>query len=122
MKEKTIKVLKVEPMKAPTVTHLKNDLNSLQEAVDGLIEIIPLGKGVVILDNEEAKLRNMQGNRRFFNDIIAGTFYVVGDDDKGNLCSLTEEQIAYYNAVFLEPEVISDEEVASSVYFKILFD
>ena len=81
-----------------------------------------MGKGVVILDNEEAKLRNMQGNRRFFNDIIAGTFYVVGDDDKGNLCSLTEEQIAYYNAVFLEPEVISDEEVASSVYFKILFD
>ena len=122
MKEKTIKVLKVEPMKAPTVTHLKNDLKSLQEAVDGLIEIIPLGKGVAILDNEEAKLRNMQGNRRFFNDIIAGTFYIVGDDDKGNLCSLTEEQIAYYNAVFLEPEVISDEDVASSVCFKILFD
>ena len=33
MKEKEIKVLMVEPGKAPTVTTIKNDLRSLQEAV-----------------------------------------------------------------------------------------
>jgi len=33
MKEKEIKVLMVEPGKAPTVTTIKNELSSLQEAV-----------------------------------------------------------------------------------------
>lgn len=37
-----IKLVMVEPHKNPTVTTLKNKLESLQEAVGGLIEIIDI--------------------------------------------------------------------------------
>jgi hypothetical protein len=36
MKEDNIRVLKVEPQKEPEVVTLKNDLESMQEAVGGL--------------------------------------------------------------------------------------
>ena len=55
MKDKVIKVLKVEPKKAPEICLLKNELESLQEAVSvgadytGLIEIINLDRGVCLL-------------------------------------------------------------------------
>ena len=55
MKQKEIKVLMVEPGEHPRVTTLKNDLDSLQEAVSigadykGLIEIIGIAESVCIL-------------------------------------------------------------------------
>ena len=60
MKEKIIKVLKVEPMEVPRMIKLNNDLDSLQKAVSegcenqGLIEIIPIAENVVILCNEKS--------------------------------------------------------------------
>ena len=125
MKTKTITVLKVEPMKAPSVVTLKNDLDSLQKAVSegcahrGLIEIITIGNGVVILCNEEGKLLGLPGNRRFGDDILVGTFYVVGDNKRGNLCSLTEKQITLWNEVFAKPEVFDEDEIKASVFFKV---
>lgn len=125
MKSKTITVLKVAPMNFPIVVKLNNDLDSLQKAVSegcehqGLIEIIPIARGVAILCNEEGKLHGLQGNRRLGDDIIAGTFFVVGDDDEGNLCSLTDEQLAFYNAMFLIPDVISNDEVEASMFFEV---
>ena len=126
MKSKSIKVLRVEPMKTPVVVKLDNDLDSLQKAVSegcdyqGLIEIIPIADGVAILCNEEGKLINLMGNRRFGNDILVGTFYVVGDDDEGNLCSLTDKQIAFYNTMFYNPEIFTDEEIEASVFCEVL--
>ena len=60
MKEKQIKVLKVEPGKLPKVVELKNELPALQEAVSegaaerGLIEIVRLDENTCLLLNEEA--------------------------------------------------------------------
>ena len=129
MKENEIKVLKVEPMKAPTVVTLNNDLDSLQKAVSegcehqGLIEIIPIADGVSILCNEEGKLLGLPGNRRLGNDIIAGTFYVVGDNaETGELCSLTDRQLMFYNVVFAIPEVFTDEEIEASLFFEVTDD
>ena len=126
MKEKTITVLKVAPMKEPTTVTLKNDLDSLQKAVSegcehqGLIEIIPIAEGVAILCNEEGKLLGLQGNRRLGNDILVGTFYVVGEDEEGNLCSLTDKKMAFYHTMFLKPEVFSEGEIEASLFFEIL--
>ena len=129
MKENEIKVLKVEPMKAPTVVTLNNDLDALQKAVSegcehqGLIEIIPIADGISILCNEEGKLLGLPGNRRLGNDIIAGIFYVVGDNaETGELCSLTDRQLMFYNMVFAIPEVFTDEEVESSLFFEVSDD
>ena len=125
MKEKTIKVLKVEPKKVPVVVRLNNDLDSLQKAVSegcesqGLIEIIPIADDVCILFNEEGKLIGLEGNRRLGNDIICGTFYVVGEDDKGNLCSLTDKQMMFYSMMFLKPEEFSEDEIENSCFFEI---
>ena len=38
-------------------------------------------------------------------DIIAGTFFVCGIGE-GDFCSLTEEQVERYKALFLYPELI----------------
>ena len=126
MKEKTIRVLKVEPGNVPYVITLNNNLDSLQKAVSigcehqGLIEIIDIADNVAILCNEEGKLLGLEGNRRLGNDIIAGVFYVVGTDDQGNLCSLTVEQIKQYGNMFFVPEEITQEEISDSIIFEII--
>ena len=106
MGNKKITVLMVEPGKHPLVTTLGNDLDSLQKAVSigadyqGLIEIIGIGNGDCILCNEEGKLINLMPNRRVGDDIICGVFYVTGQNDEGDLASLTDEQIEHYSEVF----------------------
>jgi hypothetical protein len=90
MKQEKIKVLMVAPGEYPKEVVLKNNLDALQKAVSigcdyqGLIEVISLGKGVCIICNEEGKLLGLEGNRRLGGDIIAGVFYVVGEDKCGN--------------------------------------
>ena len=121
MKEKTITVLKVEPMKAPVSCRLTNDLTSLQEAVSigadyvGLIEIVELDANTCILCNEEGKLIGLTPNRRLGCDILCGVFYVVGQDRHGNFTSLSGEQQKAYSAYFATPEIISYEEAAEAL-------
>ena len=126
MKEKRIKVLKVEPKKLPEVCELENELDALQKAVSigadyqGLIEIISLSNDICILCNEEGKLIGLEPNRRLGNDILCGIFYVTGQDDDGNLTSLDVMSMAYYKKIFSEIEDISPDEVEPTV--KIFFD
>ena len=49
--------------------------------MDGYIEPIYLEDGTVVVGNEEAKLRGMAGNRRLGDSILAGPFFVCGEDD-----------------------------------------
>ena len=122
MKQKEIKVLMVAPGEHPKEVVLKNDLDALQKAVSigceyqGLIEVISLEKGVCIICNEEGKLLGLEGNRRLCSDIIAGVFYVVGEDKCGNFVSLTEAQMQYYIKRFWEPEQISPDGIADLIY------
>ena len=124
MKEKRITVLMVEPGKEPRVTTLENELNALQQAVSigadyqGLIELVEIERGVCILCNEEAKLIGLEGNRRVGNDIIAGVFYVVGENGRGELVSLTEEKLQKYHERFREPESFSDSDLAKSIIMR----
>ena len=57
MKEKEIKVLKVEPHKNPEEITLENELKAMQEAVGGIIEFVSLDSdnSIEILCNEEGK-------------------------------------------------------------------
>ena len=121
MKQKEIKVLMVEPGQHPKVTTLKNDLDSLQEAVSigadykGLIEIIGIADGVCILCNEEGKLIGLKGNRRLGSDILVGVFYVVGEDRCGNLVSLPDKEIERYSKFFREPEYFTQQDIDSTI-------
>lgn len=121
MKEKEIKVLMVEPGEYPRVVTLANDLDALQKAVSigadyqGLIEIISIGKGDCLLCNEEGKLIGLDGNRRLGNDIIVGVFYIMSEDEDGNLVSLSERKIKYYTELFWEPEVFDRSDIEKTL-------
>ena len=127
MKEQTILAVKVSPDKEAELTHLKNDLDSLQKVVSegapcqGLIECVHLDHGVDILCNDEGKLQHLKPCRRLEFDIIVGTFYVVGaNKETGEFVSLTKEQADKYLAMFKEPENISQDEVNRSVAFSFV--
>ena len=92
-KEPEITVLKVEPGKAPEEVTIPNTLEAMQQMVGGLIEIVYLDD-ICLVCNEEGKLMGLEGNRRVGRDIISGTFFLTGDTDYGEFCSLTQEQRA----------------------------
>ena len=116
-----ITVLKVAPHCQPEVVTLKNDLQSLQEAVSidapyiGLIEIVGIDAEACILCNEEGKLLGLTPNRRLGYDILCGVFYVVGQDEEGNLTSLPSAAIERYRRIFSCPDTIDAEEVQETV-------
>lgn len=122
MKQKEIKVLMVAPGDHPREVVLENNLDALQKAVSigceyqGLIEVIGLENGVCIICNEEGKLLGLEGNRRLGSDIIAGVFYVVGEDKHGNFVSLTEAPMEYFTKRFWEPKQFSQGEVTDLIY------
>lgn len=125
VKEKEITVLMVEPHKHPTITTLVNDLDALQKAVSigadyqGLIEIIVIEDGVCLLCNEEGKLISLEGNRKIGKDIITGVFYVVGEDDSGNLTSLPKDKIESYQKRFWEPEEYTEADINHALFMRL---
>ena len=120
MKEKEIKVLKVEPCKKPESVTLTNRLEDLQVAVSieadytGLIEIVNIDSKNCILYNEEGNLIGLQPNRVWGNDILCGIFYVCGQDRFGNLTSLNEDAVKQYTEAFAEYSYISPDDVAKT--------
>ncbi len=103
--EAKIKCLVVEPGEKPTVQVIENTLEAKQKIVGGLIELVQLSDTADLICNEEGKLIGLPANRMLGNDIIAGTFLVVGSEwDNENFVSLSEEDIAKYSKQF-EPSL-----------------
>ena len=109
---KKLTVVMVEPHKTPYVTEISDELSALQRCVGGYIEVVGNGDGTLIICNEEGKLQGLEGNRRIHDgmSIIAGTFFVVGDDGE-NFRSLTESEVTRYMDRFQNPEDIDQDEV-----------
>ena len=126
MKETKIKALKIEPGLHPYVVELSTDLDSLQKAVSigapdqGLIEFVYLGDNVSVLCNEEGKLIGLEPNRRLGDDILCGVFYVVAENEDGELMSLTPAQKEHYSQMFWEPDVIDQAEIGNTVFFRFI--
>lgn len=116
-----MRIVYVEPHKAPYAAELAHTLKALQKAVgDGLIEAIYNDDNTCFVCNDEAKLIGMDGNRRIGDgtSIIAGPFFIcgdTGDDFRG----LTDEEVTRYTERFSEPEDISPEEVEADMKFTI---
>lgn len=109
---KKLTVVMVKPHKTPYVTEIADELSALQRCVGGYIEVVGNGDGTLIICNEEGKLQGLEGNRRIHDgmSIIAGTFFVVGDDGE-NFRSLTESEVMRYMDRFKNPEDIDQDEV-----------
>lgn len=99
-----MKILIVEPNQYPYMAEIENNLSAMQGVVEGLIECVAIEEGVDIVCNEEGKINGLPLNRSIENDIIAGTFFVVGYNDNGEHVSLTDEQFEKYSNMFHEPE------------------
>ncbi len=94
-----MRVVYVEPHKAPYIAEIAHTLEAEQKAVGGLIEPIDNDDGTCLVGNEESKLRGMDGNRRIGDgtSIIAGPFFVCGDSGE-SFRSLTDEEVTRYKA------------------------
>ncbi len=117
-----MRIVYVEPGEKPYEAEIPKNLHAEQQAVGGLIELIYNEDDTIIVGNEESKLQGMQGNRRIGDgsSIIAGPFFVCGDDGE-DFRSLTDEEAQKYMDRFAEPEEISDEEVQSDMGYAIFF-
>ena len=97
-KEPEITVLKVEPGKAA-------DTRAYLD-------------GVCLVCNEEGKLMGLAGNRRVGRDIISGTFFLAGDTDYGEFCSLTQKQLNQFSQRFAQPETFRPEELENAFWME----
>lgn len=107
-------VLVVEPGRAPYVKEIDSGLKSLQSEVGGWIEAIyPFYEEVALICNEEGKLCGLPLNRALMNeygeidDVIAGTFLVVGLGEE-DFCSLSNEYIKKFSDKFKTPEKFAE--------------
>lgn len=96
---KKIRILVVEPNKEPYQIKIENTLRKLQNIVGGLIEVVALEPNIDLICNEEGKILNLELNRVIENDIIAGTFFIAGQQ-RGDFISLSRKQIMKYKKKF----------------------
>ena len=106
----TMTVLLVNAEEYPKEIEIATGLESLQQAVQGNIEIVyPFDDPVGIICNEEGKLNGMKLNRALKNDqgeiqdILTGPFLVVGLGDE-DFRSLTPDEMKKYEGIFHQPE------------------
>ena len=103
---KYIRVVIVEPGKEPYIKVVENSLECLQKIVGGYIETIrPFGDEVILVCNEEGRLRGLSLNREIFDergrrlDYIVGTFFLTycrGEDFEDLPLSLAEKCLKEY--------------------------
>ena len=77
-----------------------------------------MGDGTILVGNDEAKLIGMEGNRHIGDSIIAGPFFIVGEDGE-NFRSLTDDEAQRYIERFADPEQITQQEVQGDMGFTI---
>ena len=103
-------VLLVEPDKYPRKVEVGTELEDLQKAVGGYIEVVyPFDEPVGLVMNEEGKLEGLPLNRALRDDdghiydVVAGSFLVVGLTEE-SFGSLTPEQMTSFEEKFHSPE------------------
>ena len=103
-----MKILMVEPGKAPEEKNISGTLDSMQEAVGGTIQaIFPFDEPVALICNDDGKLMNLPMCRSLpeTGDIIFGSFFICAAPlSYQNFTSLSEAQIERYMERFRSPE------------------
>lgn len=75
-----MKVIIKEVGKAPQVTDVENTLEALQKVVGGYIEVIGLGGNLLMICDEEGKLKGKPYNFDLGRDLIVGNVLFVQSD------------------------------------------
>ena len=117
----TYRVVFVEPGKPAYEKEIGTDSSDLEAAVGGRLECVDIHTDqTVIVCNEEGKLMGLEGNRRLdTGDVIAGSFFIIGDD-RGNFRSLTDAEVSRHLQKYAEPQQISQREVQADMGFYVI--
>lgn len=111
-----MKILIVEPMKAPYEKEIAGDLKSMQAIVGGFIQAVYLfeDEELALICNEEGKLIGLPYNRALKDeegsiyDVVAGTFFLCrAPADSERFDSLTEEQVKFGKVRFRQLELFA---------------
>ena len=111
--------LMVKPGEYPCPVPLSMSRDFLQCAVSigatfmGKASMFALAEDAMVIFNPEGVLVGLDGNRRIGDQIITGTFYIVGYEDS-EFRSLTNEQIARYTKRFWVPEKYEFDDLVDS--------
>lgn len=114
-----LQIVYVEPGRAPFVSDVGSDLLSMQKAVRGPLDTLYNRDGTVLISNDESKRIGMKGNRHMGDSIIAGPFFIVGDNGE-TFRSLTDSEAERYMERFAQPEDISQEDVEEDSEFTFM--
>ena len=82
--------LKKEPDKDIMLTTVDNELKALQEAVGGYVEAVTIASDVVILCDEEGRIKGKPYCCSFANIDFCGTILAVGVKDE-EFCDLSAQ-------------------------------
>lgn len=86
-----------------------NELDALQEAVGGYIQAVSIsstqstGNDLVMVCNEEGKIKKMLPNRWVKGDVICGDFFFCGTDGE-DFCDVPERDIPMLKAFYGDPQ------------------
>ena len=76
------------------VGDIDNSLKALQQYVTGYIETLTIPRtNLIIIMDEEGKLKKKSPNIKFGRDTIVGDILIAAHDDNGNFRDLTFEEI-----------------------------
>ena len=78
--KKFIRVLIKEPGKAAEMRMIENTLESLQKIVGGYIETVTMFVDLVVICNEEGRIKEMPFNCELFGVDFVGTIILAGVD------------------------------------------
>lgn len=100
-----MRIVYVEPHKAPYITEIAHTLEAEQRAVEGQIEHVENGDGTCLMVNAWSKVLDMEPNRSIFDgsDTIFGPFFICGEDGE-SYRSLTDEEVVKYMDQFAQSE------------------
>ncbi len=127
MKQKTIKIVSVPTGKQAFVKEISTGIKSLQNEVNGDIEVIyPFIDEVAVVVNAEGKFDKLPLNRalqtetfsgREITDIIAGDFFIVyAPIESENFESLTDDLLEKYLEMFKYPDKFYIKEQTIFIY------
>ena len=90
-----INIVYKKPHEEPISMEIENDWEQFQKLVDGYIEVVPANddKSIVMLINEDGKLKGLDVNVWIENTCIAGNVIFIQQDLNGEFISLTDDMI-----------------------------
>ena len=97
MSDSNLRVLVMEPLAPPCIKEIPNELKDMQAIVDGYIQTIPCENGLVMVVNEEGRLRmlpyNLKADLLTSYGPIVGTVFITKAEGE-EFVSLTDEDVA----------------------------